>query len=294
MDVTVLDPAGVTITWMDVNANNGGTPGAVIGVEVFVTPWTYVGKELTASAWTSVSSGYAVSQAENLRTRVDVLDFTLAHGKHGVLVQMRNGLGPAYTVGTGTNQIYSNGKLRIDLGAAQSQLWKSHVFKPRVWNGAFCTGPISGFSTYCEGSYPTPSCNATMRATGTPSASATSGFTVLSTLAWNNRFGLLLYKANGARAATPYQCGLLCIGPWEIRRTPARSSGGNPPPAKDCSGVYSIDMNAFAAGLAGGQPDPALRIPGTVVHCQWFGRYPTALPTCQMMMTPGGEYAIEP
>ena len=43
-------------------------------------------------------------------------------------------------------------------------------------------------------------------------------------------------------------------------------------PATDCTGMFTLDMNAFAAGAAGGAPDPGLQLAGTVVHGQWWGR----------------------
>ena len=94
-----------------------------------------------------------------------------------------------------------------------------------------------------------------------------SGFQVLATKIRHDKPGVLLYGTSG-KANIPFSGGILCIAPPVKRTTVVNSQGV----AYGCLNSYSIDMAAFAAGALGGNPDPALSIPGTVVNCQWWGR----------------------
>lgn len=140
---------------------------------------------------------------------------------------------------------------------------------------------ISGFQVHWVPPLPLPYCTAktnsqgcapTLGATGTPSASAGSGYTLTCGNVLNNKPGLLLYSTTG-RSSTPFQGGWLCLAA-PIRRTPGVSSGGSAPPVVDCSGQWQLDFNAFVVGALGGNPSPALAVPGTVIDAQWWGRDP--------------------
>jgi hypothetical protein len=143
---------------------------------------------------------------------------------------------------------------------------------------------------YCTAKINSLGCTPSIGSTGTPSASASSGFNVTGSNVRNNKAGLLFYGVSG-RAALPYQGGTLCVKS-QIRRTPASSSGGAPSPANDCSGVYAIDMNAFAAGALGGSPLPALGVAGTIVDCQFWGRDPGFAAPNNTTLTDGLEYTV--
>ncbi|HTF87793.1 MAG TPA: hypothetical protein VK843_05245, partial [Planctomycetota bacterium] len=125
---------------------------------------------------------------------------------------------------------------------------------------------------YCTAKINSLGCLPAISSTGTPSLSATSGFVVSCTNVRNQKVGLLLYTTHG-RASVPFQGGTLCLR-TPVRRTVGVSSGGSSVPAFDCSGVYQLDMNAFAHGLLGGNPDAALTVAGSVVSVQWWGRDP--------------------
>ena len=123
-------------------------------------------------------------------------------------------------------------------------------------------------TVYCTAKVNSLGCTPSISSSGVPSATAGSGFFVRAVNERNNKAGILIYGTTGA-AAFPFQAGTLCVNP-PIKRTGALNSGGTPPPANDCSGTYEIDMNLFA--VASPTALPELTVPGTVVHCQFWGR----------------------
>jgi len=128
------------------------------------------------------------------------------------------------------------------------------------------------WSSYCTGKTNSLGCTPSISAAGVPSASNAWSFTLRATPVLNQSPGLFFYKVASSIVAIPFQGGTLCIGPSGIRRTPVVNSGGSPSPAQDCSGSYTLDMNAFAHGQLGGNPDPALNTPGIVYRVQAWGR----------------------
>ena len=145
---------------------------------------------------------------------------------------------------------------------------------------------------YCTAKLNSLGCRPAIASSGCSSASTASGFAVAAAQLLNNKNGLLFHGVNG-RASIPFQGGTLCVGA-PVRRTPGLSSGGTPAPTNDCSGYYSIDMNAFASGSLGGNPQPALLVAGTVVDCQWWGRDPGFGAPDNTQLSDGLEYTVAP
>ncbi|HTF90123.1 MAG TPA: VCBS repeat-containing protein, partial [Planctomycetota bacterium] len=144
---------------------------------------------------------------------------------------------------------------------------------------------------YCTSKHNSLGCTPQIHFAGTPSAASTSGFTVRSTGVINNKPGLMLYGVSG-RAALPFLGGFQCVAA-PIRRAVGTSSGGNSPP-NDCSGVFALDVNAFAHGLLGGSPLPALTAVGTTVRCQWWGRDPGFAAPNAATLSDALEYRVGP
>lgn len=129
---------------------------------------------------------------------------------------------------------------------------------------------------YCEAKVTSSGCVPTIAFQGEPSASADSGFVVSVSNVPNQKPGMLFYGFSG-KNDVPYFGGTLCVKSV-VGRSPVLYSGGSLPPQKDCSGSMQLDMNSFAAGLAGGHPHAGLSLVGQRVNVQFWGRDPGAVP----------------
>lgn len=151
------------------------------------------------------------------------------------------------------------------------------------------TSPAPAPVTYCTAKLNSLACLPAISSSGLPSAATTSGFAISAVNVINNKPGLLLYGVSG-RAATPFQNGFLCVA-VTIKRSIALNSAGNPPP-NDCSGMYAIDMSAFASGSLGGTPLAALSVVGTLVEGQFWGRDPGFTPPNNSSLSDALEWIV--
>jgi len=132
MDVTVTNPAGLRIVAADLNLI--ATVSTPFQVTVWHTPVSYVNNQTNPAVWTQISEGRGLAAGRGLPSSVDLRDFTLTPGTHGLAFHYPNS-GVAYTNGIGTNQTYSNSDLTLDLGVATSAFFTGTQFNPRIWNG---------------------------------------------------------------------------------------------------------------------------------------------------------------
>ena len=79
-----------------------------------------------------------------------------------------------------------------------------------------------------------------------------------------------------------------------VAGTTVRTSGGTPSPVNDGTGAWSLDMDAFAAGLADGSTDPGLLVPSARVHTQWWGRDQGFEAPCNTSLSNGLQYDVGP
>jgi len=101
--------------------------------------------------------------------------------------------------------------------------------------------PVEIVSSYCKGKVNSQGCTPSIGSTGTPSvATGPDNFMITCSNNLNNKTGLIFWgtKPNNS----PLLGGTLCVGP-PLTRAGAQASGGNPPPANDCSGTYTFHLS---------------------------------------------------
>jgi hypothetical protein len=143
-------------------------------------------------------------------------------------------------------------------------------------------GPASPV-VYCTAKTNSAGCVPAIAFSGSPSASAGSGFLIQASMVLDLKFGLLFYGKNGP-ASSPFQGGTLCATP-PLTGTPIQNSGGTPP----CDGTYSFDFNTF---IASGQ-DPAL-VAGQMVNAQYWSRDPGLAPPNNTGLTDAIDFTLAP
>lgn len=142
-----------------------------------------------------------------------------------------------------------------------------------------CAGSVA---QYCTPKTTASGCVPAITTTGSPSASASSGFNIGATKVLPGMFGLLFYGTSGP-ASLPFQGGFLCVQP-PLTRTAVQIAGG----AGLCGGTYALDFNAYVAtGF-----DPAL-VAGAIVNAQYWFRDP-AEPIHGSGLTGGVRFTLCP
>jgi hypothetical protein len=152
----------------------------------------------------------------------------------------------------------------------------------QVLAGTPCGQPVN----YCTAGTSASGCQAVLSATGTPSASAPSGFTVEASGVEGVKDGLFFYGTNGQQAApwgngTSYQC---VVPP--VMRAGLISGGGT---VGQCNGFYAQDFNALWASNPLKNPGP-----GAPVAMQLWYRDPANTSNQSTSLSDALSYVVCP
>jgi hypothetical protein len=145
---------------------------------------------------------------------------------------------------------------------------------------------VGGVVTYCTPGTSASGCQAQLSASGTPSATAPSGFTVTASTVEGVKDGLFYFGTNGSQA-NPWGNGtsFQCVVPPTIR-TPVIGGTGT---LGSCDGSASIDMNATWAAFPIKNPGP-----GAVVDLQFWYRDPLSTSNQTTSLSNAVEFLVEP
>jgi len=307
-----------------VNLNTGAATfiGNMGVTSIFGLVYDPVTDKLYGSQSTNATGFYEIDRSTGVATFIgnpghsaDGLTYV---GSTGDIAGLLAGPGSLHRIdrNTGASAVLSPGagfvnNCGIAWGAATNTIyaidWAGDLYAYDVANNYARTTLISGVDPYdglaakdscatpkryCTAKVNSLGCTPAIGFSGASSAAALSGFIISASSVRNQKSGLLLYGFNG-QSALPFQGGILCVNP-PIRHTGVVSSGGNSLPANDCSGVYSIDMNAFAHQPGPPIPPLQLLMAGTVVDCQWWGRDQGFPAPNNTTLSNGLEYVICP
>jgi FG-GAP repeat protein len=249
----------------------GSDSGSLYVFSRLAGSWTQVGKLLAGDGAPADLLGWSVAIGDGRAVAGAVWDddagdksgstyvFARVGGNWSQALKLAASAGAAYdSFGVSTA---ISGEL-VAVGAYQSSVMGT--------GSAYAVRLLAAPQVYCTAKLNSCGALPAITWTGIPSASASSGFLLSASGAREGKSGLVLY-GNAGPATIPFQNGTLCVAPAGLKRgVPVVASGGTPGPA--CDAQLVLDWNAFAAGLLGGHPQAWLRVPGTAVQAQWWGR----------------------
>ncbi|HVS19960.1 MAG TPA: CHRD domain-containing protein [Planctomycetota bacterium] len=275
------DEADILAGLMYVNIHSANLPGGELRGQIVRDPALHVlaasidgAQEVPPVPTTATGTGHFA-----LDTDANTLTFDLTYN------DLSSGESAAHIHGPAAIGANAGVKFTLPLGSKKVGVWNypqsdeadilAGLMYVNVHTANFPGGEVRGqilpqadnVNGYCTAK-PTSiaGCLPTISATGTPSASAGSGFQVATGPVPGSNIGIYFYSKTQSNSA-PFQGGTLCIG-GQILRTPGTFSGGT---LGVCDGAYGIDFNAFvASGI-----DPALGA-GSLVFLQTWYRDPPA------------------
>lgn len=167
--------------------------------------------------------------------------------------------------------------------SADGRVLAGYGYNPSFQREAFRIELPAIAENFCVAKVNSQGCTPSMTSSGIASASSALPFDVGATNVINNKNGLMYYGFASLNA--PFQGGTKCVA-QPSKRTAVQDSFGNAG-ADDCSGTYSIDVNALIQG--GG--DPALVV-GASVYAQYWSRDPASPSTTGL--TDGLAFTVFP
>jgi hypothetical protein len=189
------------------------------------------------------------------------------------------GAAQTFNVGTGPGHVVSgdlDGNLSPDL-VSTNELSNDVTV---LINQASC------LTTYCTAGTSASGCQALMSGSGTPSATAASGFLLLATNVEGNKDGLFFYGSNG-RQANPWgtSSSYQCVVPPVRRGALLMGTGTN----GSCDGQFSFDLNA--RWTAKPQHNPG---EGAIVQAQLWYRDPQSTSNQTTSLSDALEFCVFP
>lgn len=271
-----MDPVTGQLTYVaDISGMMAGTTNLAIrhdGVAFAVTPGRFLA---TLDLTTGVLTPVGTVQLPIPDPLIYGLFWDTAFDMHGQL------WGAWHVGNQGPTGLAYNGLYKIDMATRVGV--RMQAFNDSTLAIAFV--PDCRCTTYCVGKTNGAGCVPAIARDGLPSPTAQSGFEVSASNVVNQALGVLAWSAGG-RVANPFQGGTWCVRA-PLVRTPLRSSGGNPAPARDCSGRWSLDFNTYMQSIAAPPP-------GTTLNCQWYGRDPALAPPFNVQLSDALEFVLLP